>query len=373
MHRFLSADQVRRLRLRAQRLLLAENGAGGAAQVVRDLCAIQAQDAPAAALALRVRCPGLTAADVVRARDQERSIVRTWCMRSTLHFLPAEDAGWLLGLIGPLFVRANRSRRIELGLDDETAARAIALLRDELAAQGPLTRDEITARLARRGMVLHGQARPHLLGLAALQGMVCQGPMRGRQPTYTLLADWVNTGPALPRPEAGARLARRYLAGHAPATPEDFAVWSGLTLGAARAAWQQIGGEVFAVETAAGTTWLLRAQEASLDEPAAPEPLVRLLPNYDDYLLGYRSRELIVSPDRVRRMFPGGGLLRPVLLVNGWVERIWRLRRRPAGVEVALEPFAELSAAVQQGLAAEIEDLARFLGDAVTLNVGAAV
>src|SRR4051812_7085987 len=133
------------MRLRAQRLM------GPRATAVEPLVAalrgVQAQDPVAAALALRVRSRGLDAQAVERARDHDRSVVWTWAMRGTLHLLAAADAGWILGLLGPIFAAAGRPRRVALGLDDELCERALAGMREILAATGPLTRAELVRRL----------------------------------------------------------------------------------------------------------------------------------------------------------------------------------------------------------------------------------
>lgn len=365
----LSDNQVLLLRLRAQRLAPQPPHATGAAQVVRDLCGVQAQDAAAAALAVRVRCAGLVAADVERALVQERTIVRTWCMRGTLHLIGAQDLGWLLAYLGPVFIRASRGRRAELGLDDETAARAVLALRELLEESGPLARDEIVERLATRGIRLAGQARPHLLGLAALEGVICPGPNRGREPTYVLISDWVDPGPARTPEEARAELAVRYLSAYAPAAPEDFAAWSGLPLGEARAAWRQIANRLIEVVAGEAPAWMLRSQGEWLEDLAPPPPVVRLLPAYDTYLLGYRSRDRILAPEHAKRITPGGGLLRPALLVDGRVRGAWRVNRRRAGIDVVVESFEDLGADVRPGLEAEVQDLAHFLGTAVKLRV----
>src|SRR5947199_385922 len=108
----LSDDHVRWLRLRAQ-LLASEHSAevNGVAHIVQELCGIQAQEMPAAALAVRVRSNGLSGADVEQARVQERAIIRTWGPRGTLHLLATEDSGWLLSLLGPVFIAGDRRRR----------------------------------------------------------------------------------------------------------------------------------------------------------------------------------------------------------------------------------------------------------------------
>src|SRR2546421_5266800 len=151
-------DQVRLLRLRAQRLTPRPgDGISDVGLLVKELCGIQAQDARAATLALRVRSAGLVAADVERARVQERTIIRTWGQRGTLHLLATEDLGWLLPLFGPVFIAGTRRRRAELGLDEETCARGIRIIRDALANQGPLTRAELVEQLAIHGIRIEGQ------------------------------------------------------------------------------------------------------------------------------------------------------------------------------------------------------------------------
>jgi len=140
----LSTDQVRFLRQYAQHLIPNQPGTHiSVTQVVLEVCGIQAQDTNAAALAIRVRGAGLISADVEQARIQQRSIVRTWGPRGTLHLLATQDLRWLLTLLGPAFIAGNRSRRLELGLNDETSIRGAQLIRDILAGQGPLTRDEL--------------------------------------------------------------------------------------------------------------------------------------------------------------------------------------------------------------------------------------
>src|SRR4051812_566347 len=207
-------------------------------EVVRAVAGVQAQDSVAGALSIRVRTRGLTRADVDRALYEERSIVRLWAMRGTLHLVPSEDAAWLVDLLGPLGITGSLRRLQQLGVPAEDVPRAIELIRDTLAEHGPLTRAELMEPLARAGITTDGQAAAHLPGLAAYQGLVCNGPIRGGKPTYVLRDDWLGSDlPRLPREQAVAELVRRYLRAFGPAEPEDFASWSGLPLRDARAGW----------------------------------------------------------------------------------------------------------------------------------------
>ena len=337
--------------------------------MVAQVCGLQAQDAPAATLGVRPRAAGLVATDVERARTQERSVVRTWAMRGTLHLVAREDLGWLLPLLGPVFVRASLRRYAELGLDEETSARGLRAIRDVLAGQGPLTRVEMVERLAVRGLRLEGQATPHLIRRAALEGMICLGPQRGARPTYVLLDDWTDRAPAVSREGAQAELARRYLEAYGPAGPDDLAAWSGLPMGEVRAGWQRVADQLIEVEAAGRPAWMLKARAAWLDEPTTHLAQVRLLPSFDTYLLGYRSRDLTVPPEHAKRINAGAGWLHPTLLVDGRAVATWRSKRRRDGLDVVVEPFDGLAADVHSGVEAEVADLERFLGVKATFSV----
>ena len=369
----LSNDQVRLLRLRAQRLTpRSRDTISDVALLVKELCGIQAQDARAAVLALRVRSAGLVAADVERARVQERTITRTWGLRGTLHLLATEDLGWLLPLFSPVFIAGGQRRRAELGLDEDTCARGIRVIRDVLASQGPLTRAEIVEQLAIHGLHIEGQARPHLLYRAALEGVICLGPDHGTEPTYVLLSDWVQQGQALPQEAAYTELAFRYLGAYGPATPEDMAAWSGLPLSRIRAAWRHSADQLMEVETSGSAAWMLKTRAAWLDEPPTADRVVCLLPGFDIYLLGYQKRDLAVPQQHTKRINAGGGILHPALLVDGRAVGTWKSLRKKDHLDMIVEPFDQLAPEVYPGLEAEVADLARFLEVKASLQVTAA-
>ncbi len=369
----LSGDQVRRLRMRAQRLTPQfPDAVMSVAQVVKDLGGIQAQEAPAAALAVRARSSRLVAADVEQARVQERTIIRTWGLRGTLHLVATEDLGWLMPLLGPVFIAGGRRRRAELGLDEETCARGIRIIRNVLAKQGPLTRAELVEQLATHGLRLEGQARPHLLGRAALEGIICLGPDRGAEPTYVLLSDWVDQehrGQPLSEVAAHAELTRCYLGAYGPATAQDQATWSGMPLSQTRAAWHYIADQLLEVEVVGVPARMLKTRAAWLDEPPALGPIVRLLPRFDIYWPGYQNRDLMVPRQYAKRINAGGGILHPALLVDGRAAGTWKSKRQKNHLDVLVEPFEQLVPGVQPGLEAEVADLARFLGVEATLHV----
>ena len=362
----LSDRQVNWLRLRAQRL--SPQGVGDATRLLHDLCCVQAQDSPAGTLSLGVRGCAFTSADVDRARELDRSIIRIWSLRGTVHFHTTSDVGWLLPLLRPNFIGKGRSIRARYGLDDATCDRHLDELRLLMAGKGAMTGNEITIGLEERGVHLMDGARLFLMHYAAWKGLICMGPQRSAKPTYALLDEWITPGEALPREEALKTLAYRYLAAYAPATPEDCACWSGLPLTEIRAAWNALSGQLFAVENGGRTLWMLKDQQGWLDKPLPATPIVHLLPAFDTYLLGYKNRELIISAEYARRIYEGS-MIYPTLLVDGCVQGRWMSKKRNTFLEVTMEPFVELTAAIMNGVEAAVADLERFVGMPVNFSV----
>ena len=213
--------QLRAARVASQ--LLAGGGERSPVAIVRRLLAVQAQDPVAARLALRARGAKL-AADVDRALET-RELVAAWLCRGTLHLVEPEDHGWLLALAAPTRFAGSRRRLRQLGVTEDDAERAVAIVERALADEGPLTRPELAERIAAQGIPTEGQATPHLLGLAALRGVCVLGPPAARdsiQPTtpqsFVLARDWIGAPPRRgPRRGAGgarAPLSRGSWAGH---------------------------------------------------------------------------------------------------------------------------------------------------------------
>jgi hypothetical protein len=350
----LADQEVLRLRLAAQRLH--RQGRPSVPDLVRHLGGVQAQILPPSGLALGVRSNNLTKAAVDRARLQDRSIVLNWAMRGTLHLLAAEDHGWLLPLLLQPDVANAHRRLLQEGMPAGQTAPALVLI-ERMLSEGPLTRPEIAERLEQSGIHTQGQAIAHLVWLAAATGRTCFGPERGGRPTYVLVRDWLGETKPRERGDPLQELAVRYLAAHGPATPEDLAFWSGVRLGEARSAWKAIAGRLVEVATAGGPRWRLRGKP----KPAAAG-LVRLLPAFDEYPLGWRDRGLIAAPENWKTVNRGGGWIYPVVLHDGRLIGTWRSAVKGSQMTVKVMPFVTLEPAVEQGLETERARLAKFLG-----------
>jgi hypothetical protein len=324
---------------------------------------LQAQLWSATTLGMRARSAGLDAGKVVRALDSDRSIVRTWLMRGTLHVVAAKDVRWLLHLLGPVFARARRTRRAQLGLDDDLKGRGVAAIREILRGSGPLTRYELVDHLRSRQIALDPktQAPIHLIGLAALEGVLCLGPDRyDGESTYVLLDDWVAPQDRLPSRDAAlSELARRYVAACGPATVEDLSTWSGLPINDARSAINGASASLVEV-TLQGQPGVLLKERLTLEEKPHKTD-VRLLPAFDTYLLAYRRRDLAVPQPLQRRLQRGGGWLHPAVVVNGRAVAAWSLRKSGSRDQVTVEPFGRMGPTVRAGIEMEVDDIGRFL------------
>ncbi|WP_254533455.1 winged helix DNA-binding domain-containing protein [Natrinema gelatinilyticum] len=356
----LSVEQARLSRLRAQGLANDSNPAT-VPTVVHDCGGVQAQDARQAPLAIRARSRGVTIADVEAARIEKCSIVRTWCMRGTLHYLATRDASWLLPLFGPLYVERGQRRLTQLGLDEADCQRAMAVVRSALADHGPLTRTEIAERLLAKGFAfdLDGQAPVHIVRRACLEGIAVEAGSADDQERYALLDEWRSLDPAPEQMDALAELARWYVAAYEPATLDDFYAWSGLYKRDVRSGWEAIEDELIEVDIAGERAWTLTAPP-----PVEPDdtPIVRLLPMYDSYFLGHEDRELVVPGEYSDHVYPGGGVIRATVTVDGMAAGTWTLDRTGTVAEVVVEPFGPLAEAVETGIEAEVKDIGRFLG-----------
>ena len=287
-------------------------------------------------------------------------------MRVTIHMIPTEDAGWMLPLFEPRIEKWSRRRLEQLGMrvgDEEKALRVIARA---LETDGPLTRTEAADRVREAGVKLGPETPMHLAGLAVTSGLACLGSDRGKTTCLVLREDWLCKAPKFDRERALAELARRYLNAFGPASERDFAKWSGLPLGECRVGLARIAAEL--TELRLGEKTQLTPKGARRRPPGGGT--LRLLGAFDTYLLGYASRDFAVAPKyrAAIKAEAGGGMIRPVIVRDGFVIGSWTYRRKGEGVELTLDPPAKLSAADRDAIDAEVADVERFEGVPVRIT-----
>jgi hypothetical protein len=351
----LTDEQMRRSRTAAQ--LLHRRGRRTVVDLVSHLTGVQAQVLPAASLALRARRSGLTAAAVDRARIRDRSIVLCWAMRGTLHLLAAEDHAWLVPLVIERRI-ANAHRRLrQEGVTGDQSAKAVRSIERMLGREGPLLRSEIAERLQSQGIRTEGQAIAHLVWLAAAEGTICYGPDRGGERCFVLTRDWLGRPVTKLDPDhALNELAVRYLRAHAPAEPADLATWSGIAPAEARRAWRGIDDRLIEVATDRGPRWTLRH---AISPPT--NEVVGLLPAFDEYLLGWKDRQLIAPASHWKTIQRSGGWLHPVVLVDGRAMGTWSSQRAAGALRIEVSPFEPLGPPLRRRIDEDARDIGRFL------------
>jgi hypothetical protein len=347
-------------RLRAAtQLLHRPTAARDPAEIARSIAGAQAQDVYAGPQTFRSRSRTLTAADIRRARTQERSLLRTWVMRMTIHMIPTADAAWWLPLFEPGIERWSRRRLSQLGLPEDKQDKALRVARKVLADEGPLTRTDVREHIVRAGIELNSQTGMHIVLTAVVSGIACLGPDRGAQACLVRREDWLGKAPAIDRDKALSELARVYVRAFAPATDRDFAYWSGLPLRDARAGLESISREI--EEIRVGGEVMFAPSGVLPRLPRAGQ--VRMLGNFDTYLLGWKDRAFSVSGEHAIHVKEGGGgWIRPVIVEDGIVVGGWRSARKDGRLEISLNlPKAERKR-LGDKLDAEIADIERFEG-----------
>ena len=340
-------DVVRR-RLRSQRVV--GSRLERPADVVKWMGAVQAQDYLGSLWGVALRTTKATEADVELAIE-ERSIVRTWPMRGTLHFVAAQDVRWMLRLLAPRIISRTAGRQRQLGLDAATFTKSRSRLEKALAGGRVLSRPEIYRSLERAGVVTTDQRGIHILVQLAMQGILCFGARSGRQPTFALLDEWLPAAPMLDRDDALGELTVRYFTSHGPATVHDFAWWSGLSLGDARRGLAVAGKR-------------LADREGAWSAPSRSAPrrgtVAHLLPAYDEYTVAYRDRSAFLDPSHAVRT--RNGIFSAVVIVDGRIVGTWRRRKAGDAVIVTTDLFDRPSRAAARALEGALRRYGDFLG-----------
>jgi hypothetical protein len=336
--------------------------------VVRSFGALQAQDYLGSLWAIGLRLPGARERDIERA-VADRTIVRTWPMRGTLHFVAAADVRWMLALLTPAVLKRGLTRHRQLGLDEAVFRKSRKALVKALQGGRQRTRQNVYEVLEAAKVSTAGQRGIHILWRLAQEGLLCFGARDGKQPTVVLLDEWIAPARPIVEDEALALVARRYFAGHGPATLADFTWWSGLPAAKARAALESVKGEL-AQETLDETPYYFaEANGVSGGPPSRPPhvPRAHLLPAFDEFLVAYKDRSAVVAaPDAVGSAW---NLLSPTYLIEGRVAGTWRRDLRGNEVVVTLAPFARLKVADAKAIERVVEEYGAFLGRAPTMRV----
>ncbi len=348
------------------------------APVVSRACGIQAQVLSAAELALSARIPDLRVADVRAALWEERSLVKTYGPRGTIHLLAAADVPLYMAAVGDHPFWRGDALLATLGLDGVSASALVDAFADALDGRR-LTRDELaTAVGLRLGAEVEERARSNwgsLLRPAAFAGVLCFGPSVGSRVTFVRADQWVDGWPSAPTdPEAATiELVRRFLAAYGPASEAEVAAWLGTAPVDAIRNVEALRLELdeVTIEADGRRRWRMageRAAATAVDPPPSSTPTLRLLPQYDSYVLGHRQRERLVPPAAKARIArdPKGRLEHvvgvSVVLVDGVVGGLWWRRTTGRHLRITVEPTTTFGPTHLRLLDAEVARVAAFLG-----------
>ena len=355
------------LNWRVERHHLGERAAGGGLlPVVARICGLHAQLMSSAELSVWARVEDVPRDAIQRALWDERSLVKTWAMRGTLHLLPSAEyplwQAWLGGYdhyLKGAWLRAY-------GLSGTELERLIEVIGEVLDGQ-MLTRDELAQRVGER---LGSKDLPErmtgswgsMLKPAAFRGELCFAPSSGRNVRFTRPHTWLAPARPVDPQQAMDEVTRRYLGAYGPATREDLARWGGYSAARARKVLEALGDEVLLVDVEGTQSWML---QEDLEEVAGtpPQKSARLLPAFDPYVIGApRSQPSVLGADEKPRVFRPQGWVSPVVLLNGRIAGIWRHEKKGDSVRVNVESFETLPAWARRAIRSETERLAAFLG-----------
>ena len=306
------------------------------AEVVSWFGAVQAQDYKAMrwTVSMRTRKPSGKAFE--KAFNDGR-IIRTHLLRTTWQLVAGEDLGWLLDLCRPRALAGLRgwmhTNGVDIPLDEERKISGI--FAEAMAGKGSVQKEFLAEALQERDIDMVEQRFSYHLRLAEFSGLLCAGDLHPTKRTFSLVAEKVRNPLILNREEALALLTRKYFRSHGPATVEDFAWWSGLGLVDCRRGIAALGDELVAEH------WKKREFYAHRDARTRGfrGGSVLLLPPFDEYLIGYKSRDVVLHPDRSHHAHNQSGIFYPLVVLDGKVVGNWS----PSAQDGAIKLFQEVS------------------------------
>lgn len=312
-------------------------------------------------IAVRADC---TVDDVRKALWKDKTLVKTWLMRGTLHLVPSQD---LPLYTAAMSTRWTKTRGAVLKFFGMTESELVKLTETIGAALNgkPMTREEILA-VAGKGQseLVRKWLRSGWGGMlkpVARHGRLCFGPNRGQSVTFVSPKEWLGSWRDLDPDAALVEVARRYLRTYGPATKVDFARWWGNWPGVGNAAWSGLADELVPVSVEGARADILAGDLKEIAK-ARNEQSVVLLPGFDPYLMGYASRDHLFDPVHRWKVSRVAGWISPVVVVNGRVEGTWSHTASNKTLRVSLKPFKTFPTKIKTEIKLRVESIAEALG-----------
>jgi Winged helix DNA-binding domain len=337
-----------------------------ASDVVSWLCAVQAQDYAAAKWALGLRMQNSTDTFIEQAFN-EGTILRTHILRPTWHFVLPADIRWMLALTAPRVISATAYYYRTLGLDDTVFSHSNAVLAKALQGGKQLTRTELVSELKHSSISTDNLQRVgQIIMRAELDGIICSGARRGKQFTYALLDERAPQARTLDREESLAELAMRYFTSHGPASLQDFVWWSGLIVADAKAGLEMVASQLMQEVIDSQAYWrsdsMPPAKDLSLN--------VYLLPNFDEYIVGYTDRSAIFDASHTQNLDSRGNVLfQHTIVLHGRIVGTWKRTLKKDEIIFTPTLFTTLTKDETRALAASAEHYGAYLDMPVNIDI----
>jgi hypothetical protein len=347
----MTTSQLLQIRLHNQQFT--HNQFGTAGEVVEWFGAVQAQDYLGALWSIGMRIPGSIESEIEKA-TVDKTIIRTWPMRGTLHFVSPKDIRWMLKHLATRVQSKVGSVFRKEGLDEKQFTKAMKIWEKALVGGKALTRDEMYDALEKGKLSSKGIRGLLMLGYAAQEGLICFGARQGKQQTLVLLDEWIpKTEKDLTKEEAYKRLAEIYVRSHGPVLVDDLSWWSGLTKTDAKSAINSISDQLVSEEVEGKTYWFFPpAQQIN------SKPVCALLPTYDEFGVAYKDRAPIIHKTDLKQV---GGYFTSGIMHNGKITGVWRRELAKEIVDIEIKPFAKYSPSQKKSVTSTIRAYSKFL------------
>ena len=307
------------------------------------------------AIGIRQRIPQLAQLQAAFAKAE---LLRLHLLRCTVQVVSQTDIGWLLPLCKERNLRTLQSwhKSINTSFSESHFQEITQALQELLAGGKSLPKKAIAEQLTSLGLLPDDRLLTSLLVRSEIEGLLCSGQMQGREATWALLSERVPTICSLTPDEALKQLAVKYFRSHSPASLEDFAWWSGLSKTQCKKALTLIANEVEEIKVEEETMYLYHN---TLDCPDYARKVL-LLPPYDEYLIGYKSRWVALEKKHTAKAHNNFGIFKPVILHEGRVVGNWKASIDKQGENLTIDFFAEKSKIGKQNLQGAVNQFVQF-------------
>lgn len=289
-------------------------------QVLSFMGAMQAQDIRMMrwAVAMRTQKPSLRA--FKRAFDSGE-IIRLHLMRGTWQVLASQDYNWMRDLCSPKAIAAIKGwmNSNKIHIPEEETAKVREILARTASGKGSATKEDFVHALAEKDMKMDGQRLSYHIRMAELEGILCSGDLLPMRASYSLTEHRIKPQGKIDRDEMLMRLAHKYFQSRQPATLEDFVWWSGLSIGDCRKGIELLGSWIHTEESEGRKFYLTE----NCRKHGFRKGQYLLLPPYDEYLIAYKSREIVLAPEHRHRAHNNSGIFRPVIAGDGLICGNW--------------------------------------------------